>query len=583
MKKAVFRGSVLILMVALVICGLCSAYIYGIHQTRQKEEELIRLAWVLVEQFDPAQDQNAQANAYAAMLDGVRVTVIAKDGHVTGDSEADFAEMDNHLDREEILEARATKAAVSVRQSRTIGKRLMYAVIKTPDGSYLRLAEEYGGPLSGLFSFLPAVALSALLSLLAASVLTNRFSRGVTGPITALLDSLTEVKGGRVLLRPDTFRYEELRDMADKINSLSAGVSVHIERLQKEKDKIAFILDNMKEGFLLLDDRQTVLLINQSACLYLRCGKTVLGQNLIQATQNMAVLQTAEDAISDQRNKSVDITADGRVIETQFIFVDEQRGLGGATAASGAATACGALIITMADVTESRNAAKVRRDFFSNASHELKTPITSIKGSVELLCAGLPLDGEKRLELLARIGTETERMHSLIDDILMINRIESGEVREDKEQVDLASVVRGRCDELMPMAGQKNLSVRIDVEPAVLYANHKNICEMVGNLFINAVKYNRSDGRVDVSLKNTGKEIILAVRNDGEPIPLKHHHRVFERFYRVDKGRSKTVGGTGLGLSIVKHVVDGLGGTIRLESNEEHGTTFTVTIPADHQ
>jgi len=567
MKKAVFRGSVLILLAALILCGVCSAYIFSVRQTQAKEDELLRLVRVLAEQFDPAQDQNAQADAFAAMLNGVRVTIIAEDGRVTGDSEADFTTMENHSNREEILEARATKTAVSIRHSATIGKRLMYAAIKTPDGSYLRVAEEYGGLLSGLVSFLPAVALAALLSLLIAVIMAGRFSRSVTGPLTALLDSLTGVKDGSALLRPDTFRYEELRDMAVKINTLAADVGVHIESLQKEKDKIAFILDNMKEGFLLLDDRQTVLLINRSACLFLRCGKAVSGQNLIQATQNITLIQAAEDAIEGRRNKAIDITSDGRMIETRFTYVDERHELGGA------------LIITMADVTESRNAVKMRRDFFSNASHELKTPITSIKGSVELLCAGLPLDGEKRLELLERIGLETDRMHSLIDDILMINRIESGEMREEKERVDLAAVVRERYDEFMPLAAQKNLSVQVDLEPAVLYANRKNVCEMVGNLLMNAVKYNRQDGRVDVSLQNTGQEIILTVRNDGDPIPPKHQHRVFERFYRVDKGRSKTMGGTGLGLSIVKHVVDGLGGTIRLESEEERGTTFTVTIP----
>jgi len=382
-----------------------------------------------------------------------------------------------------------------------------------------------------------------------------------------MINSLIGVKDGSVVLQPETYRFEELRDMAEKINLLAADVSVHIERLEKEKEKIAFILDNMREGFLLLDDKQTVLLINHSACHYLGCSKTVSGQNLVKATRYFVFLQAAKDAVTDRRNKSVDITVDGRIIETQFTFVDEQHGLGGA------------LIIIMADVTEIRNAVKMRRDFFSNASHELKTPITSIKGSVELLCAGLPLDGAKRLELLERIGLETERMHSLIDDILMINRIESGEVRGQKEQIDLMAVVRECCDEIMPMAGQQNLSIQLDLEPAVLHANHKNICEMVGNLLINAVKYNTPGGSVDVSLKNTSKGIVFAVRNDGDPIPPKHHHRVFERFYRVDKGRSKTMGGTGLGLSIVKHVVDGLGGTIRLDSTEEQGTMLTITIP----
>ena len=567
MRKAVFRGSVLILTVALIICGICSAFIFNIRQTEAKKEELLRLVYVLDEVFDPSQDHLEQAFAFAAMMDGVRVTIIAADGRVTGDSSADIETMENHLDRAEILEARATRTAASIRQSSTIGKRLMYAVIKTQDGYYLRLAEEYGGGLSGLLSFLPAVALSALLSLLAASFLTNRFSRSVTGPIVAMINSLIGVKDGSVVLQPETYRFEELRDMAEKINLLAADVSVHIERLEKEKEKIAFILDNMREGFLLLDDKQTVLLINHSACHYLGCSKTVSGQNLVKATRYFVFLQAAKDAVTDRRNKSVDITVDGRIIETQFTFVDEQHGLGGA------------LIIIMADVTEIRNAVKMRRDFFSNASHELKTPITSIKGSVELLCAGLPLDGAKRLELLERIGLETERMHSLIDDILMINRIESGEVRGQKEQIDLMAVVRECCDEIMPMAGQQNLSIQLDLEPAVLHANHKNICEMVGNLLINAVKYNTPGGSVDVSLKNTSKGIVFAVRNDGDPIPPKHHHRVFERFYRVDKGRSKTMGGTGLGLSIVKHVVDGLGGTIRLDSTEEQGTMLTITIP----
>jgi len=567
MKKAVLRGFIFILIAALLICSVLSAAIFGMKQTDAKQDEMIRIVRMVAEQFDPEQDQNTQARAFAAMLDGIRVTIIDMDGNVTGDSAVDYQIMENHSDRAEIMEARGTKIAVSVRQSSTIGKKLMYAVIRTPDGYYIRLAEEYGGMVTGLVSFLPAVLLAALLSLIIAFVLANKFSNSVTGPILAMNNSLIGVKDGSVTLEPDEYPYDELQDMADKINALAADISLHIGKLQEEKDKIAFILDNMKEGFILLDDKQNVLLINNSACTNLQCNKGAIGQSILHCTQNLDFLQTVDAAMRGHQNKVIDINADGRVIETEFAVVDDQSGIGKG------------LIVTMTDVTEKRNAVKMRRDFFSNASHELKTPITSIKGSTELLCADVPLEDEQRKELLARIGLETDRMYSLINDIIMINRIESGEVTGEKDTIDLASIVRECCGEAAPFAEQSGLSITMDLESAAIHANYKNVYEMVSNLIMNAVKYNRPNGNLDVSLKNRNNEIVFTVRNDGEPIPPEHHHRVFERFYRVDKGRSKTVGGTGLGLSIVKHVVDSLGGVIRLESDREKGTIFTVKFP----
>lgn len=567
MKKAVLRGFISILIIALLICSVISAAIFGTKQTDAKQEELSRIACIIAGQFDPAQDQNTQANAFADMLDGIRVTIIDADGNVTGDSAVDYTTMENHADRPEIKEARVTKIAVSTRQSAAIGKRLMYAAIKTSDGYYIRLAEEYSSMAAGLISFLPAISISALLSLIIAFFLANKFAGSVIGPIAAMNNSLIGVKDGSITLKPDEYPYDELRDMAVKINALTADISMHIGKLQDEKDKISFILDNMKEGFILLDDKQNVLLINNSACVYMRCGKSVIGQSILHCTQNFNFLLTVDAAISKNQDMALDINTDGRVIETQFTITGGLRGIGGG------------LIITMTDVTESRNAIKMRRDFFANASHELKTPITSIKGSAELLCSDIILEDSQRKELLTRIGLETERMHSLINDIIMINRMESGEVTGDKERTDLAAIVRECCGEAMPLAERTGLTMNMDLEQAALYANYKNLYELASNLIMNAVKYNRPGGSVGVSLKNYGQEAVLIVRNDGDPIPPEHQNRVFERFYRVDKGRSKTAGGTGLGLSIVKHVVDSMGGSIRLESNEESGTTFTVRIP----
>jgi len=233
----------------------------------------------------------------------------------------------------------------------------------------------------------------------------------------------------------------------------------------------------------------------------------------------------------------------------------------------------------MSDVTENRNSVKMRREFFSNASHELKTPITSIKGSAELLCSDLPISEKQRKELLTRIGVESERMNMLINDIIMISRMESGDLAGDIDNIDISEAINESLIEIAPMAEQDNLTVNVEIKPVFISANKKDIRELVSNLLVNAVKYNRQGGCVDISLKEQNGEAILKVRNDGEPIPLSQQRRVFERFYRVDSGRSKTIGGTGLGLSIVKHVVDSLNGAVSLESSIESGTAFTVRLP----
>jgi two-component system phosphate regulon sensor histidine kinase PhoR len=382
-----------------------------------------------------------------------------------------------------------------------------------------------------------------------------------------LNSSLIGVKDGSVTLNPDDYPYDELKDMANKINVLASDISLQIEKLQTEKDKIGFILDNMKEGFILLDHRKNVLLINNSACTYMHCGKNVIGEYIVHCTQNFDFLETVDIALRDKGPKCIDMKVDGRIIESDFTVVEGQQDISGG------------LIIILTDVTENRDTIKMRRDFFSNVSHELKTPITSIKGSAELLLADIPLEDGQRRELLQRIGIETQRMDSLINDIIMINRMETGDMAIDKENIDLETIIRECRDEAEPLAERDRRAIQLDTEPAILFASRKNLYAMVSNLIVNAIKYNRPGGGVDIGLKNEGEEILLTIHNDGEYIAPEHQRRVFERFYRIDKGRSKTAGGTGLGLSIVKHVVDSLGGGITLNSDREKGTTFTVRLP----
>lgn len=323
------------------------------------------------------------------------------------------------------------------------------------------------------------------------------------------------------------------------------------------------ILDNISEGFILLDKKDNIQRINRVARSYLACDEPLVISHARHLGGGLAFSRAVSETRASGLPKVLDLELSGRVLELRLTPVEPS----------------GQLIITLTDVTANRGAAQTRRIFFSNASHELKTPITSIQGCAELLCSDIPLSGEQRSELLHRIGQESDRMGTLINDIIMINRLESGDVVAEREPTQFESVVRECCREVTPLAERSGLSLNVQTCPVTLMANQRNLHELASNLLMNAVKYNRPGGSVDVKLEVLSTNAILTVRNDGDPIPPEHHDRVFERFYRVDKGRSKTAGGTGLGLSIVKHVVDSLGGSIRLTSNPQDGTTFTVTLP----
>jgi two-component system phosphate regulon sensor histidine kinase PhoR len=225
----------------------------------------------------------------------------------------------------------------------------------------------------------------------------------------------------------------------------------------------------------------------------------------------------------------------------------------------------------------------MRQEFFSNASHELKTPITSVRGSAELLCSDLPIDEDTKTELLHGILKETGRMTTLIEDIIMLSRIESRALAGDLQLVSFTDIVETAADEVQPLVRQEDLTMTVNLEPVEMEGNSKSLYELVSNLIVNAVKYNQRGGKVDITLRKLTKELYFTVRNDGEPIPLDQQPRVFERFYRVDKGRSRAVGGTGLGLSIVKHVVDAMGGQVILTSSAVRGTFVQVWLPLEQK
>ncbi len=566
MKKALLRRFMAVLVVALLVGSLLSAVIFDYILTEMKETELTGMAAIFAELYDPDADGDTLTDMISQLQGDTRITLIAADGTVLGDSEADYTAMDNHLDRDEIQLAAQDGSAVLIRTSSTIGKKLIYAVVQADSGIYVRISQEYNGVLRDMVALLPGLLLAGIIAMLVSGGFSAHMARTVSEPIRAMSEGLYRVKHGDTRLDAEGYPYDELKSMAQNINDLAEDVSTQIGRLQEEKARTDFLLDNIDEGFVLLDQRGCVRLINNSACAVLGLHKGESGQPFEQAREPdlLAAMKKAYESGEDQK---MYLHSGGKILRARFTHVDKQPGIEGN------------MILTLTDVTAARRSMQMRQEFFSNASHELKTPITAIKGSAELLCSDLPLQESQRQELLTRIGQESERMNTLIQDIIMLSRIESGGLNNDIEVHDLENIVLECVGEARPLAVKNRLTITTHTEKIDFKGSRKNHYELFSNLIMNAVKYNVPDGKVELYLERADGGVSFRIRNDGDPIPLEQQERVFERFYRVDHGRSRAVGGTGLGLSIVKHIVDAAGGTIRLTSNAQEGTWVSVFLP----
>ncbi len=566
MKKAILKGNLAAICLSLCCALLLSAFMFNYRMTQKTQKDLATIAQVsalLVQNEEDAQSVAAEL----AKNTGLRVTIISESGQVLADTEKQPEELANHLNRKEIEQAQKTGSGVAVHNSDSLGEKLVYAAAKTADGSFLRISASYNSLVWDLLAFWPMLAIGLGVGLAAAIPLAKRQSAVVTAPIAQLSRELAEVKEGGTALELHHYPYPELRTMAADINQLSREISGNLHRLQAEKEKIDYILDNMSEGFLLLDEQQRILTINDAACKFFGCHRMLVqGKELSVATSGKEILEAVDSvtkAHQDSAQGQMKI-AGRRTIQAAVSRVRE--GDGGLSK--------GAIMI-LTDITEQIGTVKMRQEFFQSASHELKTPITSIRGFAELLCSDMPLEEGARKDFSSRILKEAGRMSNLIEDIIMISRMESGDITFEKERVNLADIVKESEDFVRALAGQREISLEIEVQPCNYFASHKEMTELFSNLLVNAVRYNYPGGKVQAKLTKEQGRPVFWVFNTGEPIPEKYRQRIFERFFRIDKGRSKESGGTGLGLAIVKHVAVSYGIDLKLEV-EPNGNRFIL-------
>ena len=549
MTKKIFR-SILTAGVAVLLCSLllvlgCFYSFYEGMQERQLHDEL-SVAAAAVE---------LNGEDYLARLGGerCRMTWIAPDGAVLYDTGADAAQMENHLDREEVREALDTGEGSSSRYSVTLLQKTVYCARRLADGTVLRLSVSratMGALLLGAFQ---PILLVVLLMLGLSGFLAGRLSKRIVEPLNAL-----------DLEHPlDNDTYEELSPLLRRVDRQRRQIDAQLAELRRRTDEFKQITAGMNEGLVLLDDRGVVLSINPAAQSLFGVTDACIGQDFLTVDREHTMSLALHSAMETGRGEVL-AERGGREYRFDFSRITSQ----GKTV--------GAVLLAF-DMTEQAFAESRRREFTANVSHELKTPLQGIIGSAELLESGM-VKPEDAPRFLGHIRAEAQRLVTLIGDIIRLSELDEGG-QLPAEAVDLLPLAQEAAESLRAAAEQKGVTVAVSGESVRVTGVQRLLYEILYNLCDNAVKYNVEGGRVEVCVAAEGDTARVTVRDTGIGIPPEHQGRVFERFYRVDKSHSKASGGTGLGLSIVKHAVAYHHGTVELQSEVGRGTEITVRLP----
>lgn len=480
-----------------------------------------------------------------------RITLIAPDGSVLFDTQADTAAMENHAERREIQDAFHTGSGHDTRHSHTLGERTSYYAVRLSDGSVLRVSSTQYSLGTIIFALFQPLAWLVILMLALSGIFASRASKKIVAPLNQLDPEHPETGDP----------YEEVAPLLRKISRQQRTISRQLADAKHQQAEFSLITEHMSEGLLVIDPRAELLSCNSSALRLLGTAGAQPAQSVLALNRSAPFRRAVEAALTGNRYETI-MELDGISCQVTANPVLHDEKVAGA-------------VIFMVDITEKFQRETLRREFTANVSHELKTPLTSISGFAEILQNGLvkPEDTQK---FAGRIFDETQRLITLVSDIIKISQLDEGGLPYEKEAVDLYALAEEILNRLRPTAENTMISLHLDGDHVILETVRPIVDEILFNLFDNAVKYNRQGGRVTVTITQTDTEITVSIADTGIGIPPAFQQRVFERFFRVDKSHSREIGGTGLGLSIVKHGAAYLGAEIKVDSTPGHGTTFTL-------
>lgn len=569
-----------------------AAILFGFLVARSEEHELrtqlvdrLRVAAVSVGQLarhEAALKSTDELQSFVQQFGkemGIRLTLVDIGGRVLADSEmkdlAAVGRMESHKDRPEIVTALQSGWGLSERFSSSLNNQLLFYAVRV-DGA--------DGPLAVARSSLPVseilrqvtrgrgmVALfSAVVTLLALAVTFYLLSR-IIDPLLELTRAVESTSAGNLRARLEIDDRDEIGMLAKAFNRMNDDLATYIDQLRQRGDQLAAVLGGMVEGVIAVDRRSNILFANESAAtLFGFRSEQSQGRPLTAVARDEALHHSVQQAIETRDVVNSEINLRGPAPGTLAVHAAPLPG-----------QPCPGVVLVFYDITRLRRLESLRQEFVANVSHELKTPLSAIKAYAETLLAGAIHDQANNVHFVQRIEDQADRLHQLILDLLSLARIESGQQAFEIEVVDVAQVVSLCLGENRRIAEARSIDLKSapPPEPVGVLADDEGVRQILENLVSNAIKYTPAGGSVTVRWRKEADACLLEVVDTGIGVEPEHFTRLFERFYRVDKARSRELGGTGLGLSIVKHLAQFFGGNVGVQSEPDKGSTFWVRLP----
>ena len=572
MKKRIIGATLLTVVFALLISN-----VVGILMFRNREMDAARNTlqelMVLMDAQSAITEPEALAQQFHAAAPDKRLTIIDTDGTVLADTDADASTLEDHNSRPEVAQAEATGWGEAVRQSDTMGTSMLYVAKRFADGMIGRASMPLSSidtlVMSGAWGFVIASVAAILLAFLLARRTANR----IVSPLNSVGIALQGVLDGKKTPGLEGLQADdELRPILRYIDKLMEQLGGYIQSITDERDKVSLILDCMDEGLILLDTEGKVLAINRAARTLFGFSEDEQDDGALLVTRSRRLREAIHDCQEKHSSIMLDVDALTEDARSLRMFVSPVSGRQYEGQAVGTS-------ILISDVTELKKAEGIRSEFTANVSHELKTPLTSIKGFTDMLSSGMVTSPADQKRFITMIGVEVDRLIDLINDILKLSELESVAIDQTQERSDVLEAAKDTASLLEPSAKAAGVTLAVEGASATVAVPMSRLKELLFNLMGNGIKYSENGGTVSTRIAIQDGKAVIAVQDNGIGIPKEDQSRVFERFYRVEKGRARKNGGTGLGLAIVKHITQLYGGTVGLESAVGKGSTFTVTLP----
>lgn len=541
MKRKIYLNMLVLTTFSVLIVSAFLCFLFYNQFTAQVRMDLYEQAGFFM-------NNNTQGALYeldAFKSSNTRATIILPDGTVIFDNVSDAQTLENHLDREEIKSALKYDYGESKRHSNTLGLETYYSAVKLTDDSILRLAKTTQS-VWGLFSGAIPLVLGIIVFVI---VLGYIFAGSLTKRIISPINNVD-------LSKDLSVPYDELSPFIRTISNQRNKISEDFAALQDSRDTINTITENMNEGIVMVDGKGDVISINKSALSILDTNLSAKGKNIRELLRDVTLIESLQQALSGYA-ENITFKKDNKIFNVLVSPVSKT----------------GAILFFL-DITEKTLADERRREFSANVSHELKTPLTSIYGNAEMLYENVVKEEDKPI-FYQKIMNEAYRLIGLIEDIIMLSELDECAQMQNFESINLSDVAKACIEALFDKASELYISMETK-GTGIIEGSYSLIYELMFNLVDNAIKYNKPKGSVLIEISNENQQTKLTVSDTGIGIPINEQERIFERFYKVDKSRSKKSGGTGLGLAIAKHIAGAMNGKITVASQKGEGSVFSV-------